>query len=252
MNEFNYLIKNYSIKNVKRIRDICSPLRNFGIEHFTYYYVEEDGAFGTLTNNLDHIDHYYSNGYHLNNPFMSHPSLFRSGIMYCPCTFKEEWQEIVKRRTNRDHIYLKIESQPGLVEGYCFSDSQFDISKLPNYLPWTNELTKFAHYFKKELADLLKKIRSEGFNMKKCRGEDFFKTPQNIPLVSNDPKVKDLLDNIWGLSPQELRCLEYFKLGHSAQATAAKMNLSQRTVEHYIDSVKDKLNCSSKWELLNI
>ena len=70
--------------------------------------------------------------------------------------------------------------------------------------------------------------------------------------LKNNIKIKKVLKEIYGLSPQEQRCLELFKKGHSAQATAVIMGLSRRTIETYFNIIKEKLNCNSKWDLLNL
>jgi len=53
-----------------------------------------------------------------------------------------------------------------------------------------------------------------------------------------------------GLSIREKQCLEDIVSGKTAQESACRLGLSRRTVENYIDTLKNKLQCKSKSELI--
>lgn len=57
------------------------------------------------------------------------------------------------------------------------------------------------------------------------------------------------INNIY-LSRQEINCLRLLVAGKTFKLTAQALNLSPRTVEHYIDNIKYKLNVKSKSELI--
>lgn len=52
------------------------------------------------------------------------------------------------------------------------------------------------------------------------------------------------------LSAREAQCLQMIAKGLTAKAIADKLDLSKRTVETYIESVKSKLGCHNKTELI--
>lgn len=52
------------------------------------------------------------------------------------------------------------------------------------------------------------------------------------------------------LSHQQSRCLLYLMQGHSAKQIGIKMNLSCRTVEHYLERIRKILGCRSNKELI--
>lgn len=54
------------------------------------------------------------------------------------------------------------------------------------------------------------------------------------------------------ISLRESECLFHLIRGKSARETGYALNLSQRTVEFYLNSLKDKLNCRKKSELIEI
>lgn len=54
------------------------------------------------------------------------------------------------------------------------------------------------------------------------------------------------------LSDRESLCLYYLIRGKSARETGSILHISQRTVEFYIDSLKDKLNCRKKSDIVEM
>ena len=52
------------------------------------------------------------------------------------------------------------------------------------------------------------------------------------------------------LSNQQLECLYYLVTGKTIKKIAETMNLSARTVEHYLETVKSKLCCKTREELI--
>lgn len=54
------------------------------------------------------------------------------------------------------------------------------------------------------------------------------------------------------LSAQQFQVFKQILLGHSAQQIAQCLNLSKRTVEAYIETIKYKLQCNSKGEIIAV
>ena len=51
------------------------------------------------------------------------------------------------------------------------------------------------------------------------------------------------------LTKREIECCHMLVFGYSANYIARKLKISTRTAEHYIDSLKLKLQCKSKYAL---
>jgi DNA-binding CsgD family transcriptional regulator len=251
MSHLAQIIKDYSIRHDQKIKHICAPLvDDLGIPIFTYSFVEADGRFGFLTNALDFNVYYFETKLHLQNPYFAHPALFRSGYAMLPCSVEEEVQKVLSKRFDADHFFLSLNSNSQVMEAFIFANVNENLSGSQSYLSRLDLLNKFSRYFKREAKNLIGKMRADCFNIKAEKGE-FFDTSPNVPLTIYDPKIQNFLKKVTGLTRQELICLEHFKQGKSAQATAAIMGLSQRTVESYFESMKNKIGCSSKYDLLN-
>lgn len=63
-------------------------------------------------------------------------------------------------------------------------------------------------------------------------------------IESNYPEIN--------LSERQMQCLYYLLRGKSASATAAILNLSKRTIETYIEEIKNKLGCINKSEIIEL
>jgi DNA-binding CsgD family transcriptional regulator len=61
-----------------------------------------------------------------------------------------------------------------------------------------------------------------------------------------------LSENIFNLSHRELECLFLILRGKSAKQTGEIMSLSKRTIESYIENIKNKFGCESKSDLITI
>ncbi len=72
------------------------------------------------------------------------------------------------------------------------------------------------------------------------------------PLIEKKPpsiKIEHLYNNIH-LTAREKEVLSYLIRGKTARDTANMLNLSTRTVEHYLESLKNKFDVSSKAALI--
>ncbi|MDP1836685.1 MAG: helix-turn-helix transcriptional regulator [Chlamydiales bacterium] len=243
----------YSVIFDRTIKKICEPLIDcLGVEVFSYSYIDADGRFCYLSNEPEFTQYYFEQHYYLHNPYCAHPALFRSGHAILPCTVDAEAQQILRTRFEADHFLLSTQANESSMESFVFANrGGLENNRWNQYIDQLDLLNKFGRYFKREAEDLIGKMTAEGFNAQIAIGKDKFLTPSLVPLCNNDPKVTSFLKTVTGLSRQEQRCLDLFKQGKSAQQTGAVMGLAKKTVEHYFDSIKNKLGCSSKWDLLN-
>jgi DNA-binding CsgD family transcriptional regulator len=81
---------------------------------------------------------------------------------------------------------------------------------------------------------------------------------QKIPLYNKMNKLIGLLGfsvitsqiQAEPLTPREQDCLHYTLQGMTAKDIANELNISRRTVESYLENVKDKWHCQNKAELI--
>lgn len=85
-------------------------------------------------------------------------------------------------------------------------------------------------------------------------------TPYYSQLNQSDKKYcsKDFLpshykkqsENKFGLSKRELQCMFYILRGKKSKEIGLILNLSKRTIDFYIDNIKNKMGCQNKTELI--
>lgn len=56
--------------------------------------------------------------------------------------------------------------------------------------------------------------------------------------------------NNYNLTPRQKECLKYLTKGMTIKQIANQLSLSHKTVEHYLETVKLKLNCANRHELI--
>ncbi|WED43517.1 response regulator transcription factor [Legionella cardiaca] len=75
--------------------------------------------------------------------------------------------------------------------------------------------------------------------------------PNDLPIFSKSCSTangKEVKFN--RLSKRQLDCLRHYAEGYTSRKIGDILDLSPRTVEHYLEAVKNKLNCSTRAELV--
>ncbi len=246
----NDLIRNYTIKYDWKIKKICQPLKNLlGVSVFAYSIIEEDGRFSMISNYPEQLDFYYQNNLFHQDNFLVHPKLLRSGCALIPLTPDPYYTELSRKLHKMNHLYLILKKEGNKTESFYFTDSDIDASNALHLINQTDLLIRFGRYFKREAKKLIDQSLADGYNLHVARGDSFFTRKETAPLSHSTPQR--FLSDLTRLSPREQQCLDLFQEGKSAKMTAGILGLSHRTVEHYFESIKNKLGCASKQDLLD-
>lgn len=253
MNNISNIAK-YSIHYDKKLKTLCEPIDCFfSVPLFSYYKIGKDNRITYLSNYAEQLDFYFNHGCYRSNPFLVHPDLVHSGYVIHESAIDSSILDTMSKEDKKFQIYncfvMLQKDHEGSLEGFLFADRKAP-AKSVDYLANLNYLKKFALYFKHETHHLVVKMENEGYDISKAMGASFLTRDPSLPLSVNKGKLDKFLKSITELTQREQQCLSLFCQGHSAQATAAILNLSRRTVEHYFENIKDKLGCQSKWELL--
>ncbi|HVX01154.1 MAG TPA: helix-turn-helix transcriptional regulator, partial [Candidatus Babeliaceae bacterium] len=186
---------------------------------------------------------------YLTDAYYCHPQILQSGLFLAPDLCNPAcWQPVLDEC--RVHHMFGIVEVAEVADLFAFTTLLKDNIDARVFLDHFTFLQRFTRYFKREAKDLIGRLETEGFNLKKAKGDAFANADTSIPLVNKDPNLEKFLKLMVPLSRREMQCLELFKQGRSAQATGAILGISSRTVESYFESIKNKLGCHSKAELL--
>lgn len=241
------------IKPQDTIKKLCSPLKDtLRIANFGYIRIYQNGRFGHLSNCPDIVEFFFEDKLHRSHPYWRNPDLFEAGVALVPLAVDDYLRKKSQSLFQTDQTCMILKKFENYSDFFIFGPENLakqDCHILFNQL---HLLEQFAQYFRRETTSLMNKSVELGVNMKNELKEQFEITDPNFPLCRTDLKKEVFLKQISPLTPREYACLKLFKTGHSAQATGAKLKISQRTVEHHFENIKEKLGCQSKWDLLNM
>ncbi len=251
MEELDELFEKFTAQHSQKIQKICEPLReHLDISKLIYYRLDADGTFSLFSNFPELVRYYHEQNLHLTNPMFVHPSLLSKGSVLVPLTRNKFAANEIQKRFLITKVFFVLLNNGDRVEGFLFANPSQDDS-FANIIAQNMELLyKFIPYFQDEVNPLVRKMRDKKFNLLKIKGEKFWNADPTVPLSRKNPRAKEFLKELFPLSNREMQCLELYLRGETAQSTAAILGLSQRTVESYFESIKQKLHCSSKSELL--
>jgi DNA-binding CsgD family transcriptional regulator len=257
------IVQDYIIKYSDRIRKATAPLREkLDVGYFTWHRISGDeGRYTVLVDRPDWAEHYVNAGFYLEDPYLRHPDVYRSGSCSIQSYGSERYKERIlhdgREIFNLDYAVLLIEKSPDSVEFFGFAANRGKSRLEEVVLNCPAFLKAFAAHFRKELSPVILRMQEEAGTLADLKGEDFFRKDPIHPT----PKMGDLLGDLGmgglaaqvsALSPQEKKCLKGIGLGKSAKEIALELRLSHRTVESYIDHIKTKISCSTTRELMTL
>ncbi len=259
---FQRVVERYIVGNYDAMRRICEPLqRFFGINYFTYHHIDNDGMYRVLVSRPDWAEHYVANEYYMRDPYLRHPSCFESsGVLFWPALASDHYARTVlkagREGFDMDHGLLMVDKRPDGCHFYGFTTRRHNAAIYQLYLNERSLLRAFITHFHREAAPILKRVYEDPIDLGSIKGERFFEESNLVPEASQELKWQFLaslgqsgeLAAVERLSPRERECVGMSAM--SCRRIAEELELSQRTVEHYLDSAKDKLGLESKAELV--
>ena len=257
------IVQDYIIKYADRIQKVTRPLEElFGVGYFTYHRIDREGRYTVLVDRPEWAQHFVLTKLYEEDPFLRHPDCFESGFLSMDTCGTEEYRKRVfqdgKEILNLDHSVMWIEKTADSVEFFGFAANRSSSILDQIYLNKPLLLNTFSQHFKKELHPILVKMETEAGSLLDLKGASYL---SKAPLQPNFPKeipktflkklgMRDEVEKFSSLSLRERQCLKLLVEGHSAKESALSLELSPRTVESYLENIKNKLGCISKKELL--
>lgn len=257
MKHFHEMINKYSLRHNKKLNNFCAPiLHSFGVNHFWYYKITKEGYYTCLGTNLPWTEYYFSENLYHQNPFIKSPENFEGGIIFIKQIEDQEYQNSIERGVTdfslRQNLIFLEKIKDGL-EGFGFAShlpSAVSESLFINEMPI---LKLFVKKFRDEFNPLLNKMSEDMVEIAPLIGPSFYEKTSSIRTASIDRTLflkQFCLSEICELSHREKEVLFLVSRGLYAAQIAEHLVLSKRTVEHYIENIKNKIKCYSKAELI--
>lgn len=254
-------IQDFTIKYEQKLKKVTEPLKiNFNIHSFWYFTISSQGEFGYVGNNPHLGEYYFSNQLYKDNPFFKKPGIYDPGVFYSRAIQQESYQnclDLTSKNCNVDHNVILVEKTGTDYQGFGFAThSDFPMYQMYlNYLPF---LKKYIRYFEKEAADILSELELGKVNIRNLIGNDFYQKPDCLNVLVPSQKLQNFYQEVLAmpvtlpsLTKREKECLKLSLRGLQATQIGELLSISPRTVECYLDNIKQKFHCHTKYELLS-
>ena len=256
----------YVFSTLPEVIEICRFLLPYGITNFFYMRVFDDHKLFALINNPDYLKYFVKKEYKLTPPippFCLREKFFYLGLPQDSSPFNQVYYE-ARNLFNIDHIIYLIERYDDYYDTYSFASTPNNPQIINFYLNNMELLEKFKFFFKEKAAKLIERSYENRVII----------PPEKRPSFGglNNPVNKNDMDYPQGLLPQmsirhynidyhnkkisltqrEIESIQCLCHGYSIKEAARHLAISPRTVESYLNNVKDKLNLQKKSELIDI
>lgn len=249
------LFKNFdlSVDKIKKLsRNFCEPLE---ITVFGYVRIYDHGVVSWITTNPDQDRFLVDSGELNKNPLVNDRLILKEGC-YLDTYDKQfpEAEAFYRERAKRfqmDHGMVLVRHQKDYLETCCFSGLS---TKRPLYQLFMNEQTlfkKFMEHFTAQLDVRLLTVLSQGISLLDLKDKSHLPGAGNLYLSGERIALWEACGwkNLHKLSKREKECLVLLKEGHTYSEMGVKLRLSERTIEHYLQSVRNKLGLETRAEL---
>lgn len=242
--------RHYFTTTSARIKSIVTPLSKFGVRGFDHFRIYDDNSAIDLTTIPEFCEFFgrnglykfgcagnfddYQNGYFFWDT-LSSVEVFQALAQQCHVS---HGMTIVKKYDNYcDHFYLGGDiNNPGIKN---FFINQMDV------------IETFIAYYYQEATDIISNARPHSYCFPDNKTECQLMTVKGSYSQQHLNELKqELLLKITNLTPRELQCVYQSALGESAKETAARLNISNKTVENHLDNARKKMSVTSKSALI--
>lgn len=257
------MVRKHTTKEFNLIKRLCEPLERYlDIQYFWYSHTTAEGGLFSLGSNVAMHEYYFATKLYIHSPFFHHPDLIQPGFYSYRSIPDPKFQETLDSCAENVNINLGMSlvmkhGKELLRFGYASDRSKGPefMDTIINNLPL---LKKFNAYFLSEIKPIMKSINNDLVDLPSELKNDFTRPPKGLKKIQtchdkcNFLQELGLLNSkdIGKLAKRELDCLKY--LPFSSREIGGILHLSNRTVEGYLQSVKNKLNCNTKSELIQI
>jgi len=246
----------YTFDTTTDIKTIVKELSvRFGIHHFSYVKRYEDYSHILLSSSPEWQEYYYTN------------ELFRISDLEYPASYYKpgfalwntfQGQEIFKasKAFGIDHGIVFIKPGNGYCEFFHFATTPENSKILNFYLNHIDLLHQFNNHFKQVAASIIQKgetqriiLPHDYISQKQSPNENWHFNQQLLMafLKKDEETMSALLPR---LAKRERECCYYVVQAMTSKQIAQQLNISYRTVEKHIESIKAKLSCKSRSELI--
>lgn len=246
------LINHPSFTETEEIKSICKPLEMFNISTFANARINSANEFSSICNYPDCLTHYLEQEYHMADISAKNAELdIGPYLMWDLTTARGKTQEMLNSAAEFDykHIFTIIKQRQNHTDYYHFGTHINSPAINQWYINNIDKLELFIDYFNNKLSMSKElhhahEITFPVISPEQCQIEAI----DDSTKLHNTEFIKEITCDY--LSPRQYQCIELLIKGYSAKQIAIELDISYRTVEDHINSIKIKLQAQNKADLI--
>lgn len=253
--------KHPSILHANEISEICKPLEKLNISYFAHVKISNDKKFSAISSHPIFTEHYLKNKFYTADIHMVDEKRFGNFFVWDGIEFSGESARMCREagEIGIHHPFTIIDRTEEGIEYFHFASNSTNRQVNQAYIANFDLLKMFIAYFKENVNQ--SKALSKAYAFKIDVGAvpntsfedetiiyDRSEFLQNIHPVRKDNRI--LIDNV-KLSVRQSEIMRHVVRGKTMKEISKIMNLSPRTVGHYFETIKNKLNVGSRSELIS-
>lgn len=244
----NYSALNYNLQVFNRAVEICSPLFSYScVKSFRYFRIFENGDYINISTNQEWLNERVTKIHNNSTVFQKSACSAvdnKMSFYLWPTDCRDAVLDLFKKH-NIFHGITAYKRSGSSVEAWSFGATVADSQAANFYINNLDILNKFISYFNicaKELIDVTDSSKLAHFSNPISIEKFQQPSAESFPTTgfSSPCGKKNLLTN------RQLECLKLISNGRTAREVARIMNVSSRTVESHINTIKDKLKTTRK------
>ncbi len=250
-------------KHVNRLNQLIEPLKkHFGVDVFWHNTINEEGHLTSISSFQEPLEEFYQEAWYMKAGQFISPSLLRETRFFMDISGNfYKFQAKVQGKYSFHHpIMVQKKYTDDQIHQFCFASKNFSHTIPSTYLNNFAMFEQFIEYYLKDYRAHEKEIEDEGINLIELKGLDGFHgfnsesvshlVERNCSFLKDIGVDNYLVNSGYSLSRRQQQVLLACVEGLTASQTAKELGLSLRTVEHYLDAVKDKLGVFNKKDLI--
>ena len=252
------------------VAKICEPLfNNFGLTVFVYSHFLSDGTYLDICTHTQWQTHYLQK--FASKSFVKDyiKRISETDTKYIlwdnrPDIPREEnFSQFILDSCSLDiwHGFSIYKKHDNSLEAWHFATTKENYEVINFYLNRLDLLYHFILYFKDQAGKIIDIVDSQ----KRIYLEDKSSLDSAKEDGQGIAKIQNFIDQtvikrfplttergVVFISKREAECVRHLSSSKTVKEIAKAMDLSPRTVESYLNNIKNKLNCSSKLEIINL
>lgn len=254
--------QNPSLKHANLLNSICSVLQTHGVTFFGYTAVDPMNRAYCLGSKVDYAANYLQRALAQNDvhTFDSNLKATPQYLFWDFCQLDKDNEELyrIAREFDQSHTLTITRASDELIQCYHFSGQNHNEQLNQYYLEHLDALHLFIDYFNECLRTIpeLAEVFQNPVSISK-KSESLLLQPQEYAKVI--PDINDISQyqapvrftqaNQFLLTDNERECLRWLHRGKPYDMIAQIMQVSRKTVERYVRSIKEKYQCYTLFQL---